>query len=31
MRLDEWATLAAVLLVAAGIVGEVLDLVGVIG
>jgi hypothetical protein len=29
--LDEWATLVAVLLVAAGIVGRVLDALGVIG
>ena len=31
MRLDEWATLVAVCLVVAGIVGDLLDLLGVIG
>jgi len=31
VRLDEWATLVAVVLVAAGVVGELLDVVGVIG
>lgn len=31
MRLDEWATLVAVVLVVAGMVGELLDVVGVIG
>jgi hypothetical protein len=31
VRLDEWATLVAVVLVVAGMVGELLDVVGVIG
>jgi hypothetical protein len=31
LRADEWATLAAAVLVGAGIVGGVLDLLGVIG